>query len=56
MFDFKLISRFGEMDNKIAFLLSELSVSMPNDTATKGKQNSHRLKTQGNACKASSVF
>lgn len=33
------------MDNKITFLLFELSVSIANNTPTMGKQNSQRLKT-----------
>lgn len=44
------------MDNKITFLLFELSVSTPNNTPTMGKQNSQRLKTHRETCKAFAVF
>lgn len=44
------------MDNKITFLLFELSVSIVNNTPTMGKQNSQRLKTHKKTCKAFTVF
>lgn len=40
------------MDN----IALELSVSIPNKAATKGKQKSQRLKPHGNMSKASSMF
>lgn len=44
------------MDNKIAFLLFELSVSIPNGTATEGKQNSQRLKPRETRAKHPQCF